>query len=364
MTKAGQKANNWFTRSLYDTLSGEDWVLFADHEDPRKRQWVKYDRNGKVVNKKTGALNLGGNTTEYIKRGGPVKTALGIPRQSEKDFVKDQGGRLDEYKDQPKPEKPKKKKPAPLEHLDDARDERDNKWAEGLEGIGDALSGSDEAESTLESIATIVDAAATIKKANDNRKKSGEPTETKSGDNVAEKDHEFYSKITGNFYNFDETDAGLKRNYYLEQLDPKDPKQRVMQHNGAVNLTNADIGQENTSYQIMLKKEAAKAEARNKWLQETSNSPAAKAFEPDDPRKKSWDTMRYEQHLKHTGVDSVDTPEAKIEENKLEKENTVIEDNKKAELPDKTIADDTTSIFERNKDKFKIGGRSLFGNVG
>jgi hypothetical protein len=205
----------------------------------------------------------------------------------------------------PKPEKPKKKKPAPLEHLDDARDERDNKWAEGLEGIGDALSGSDEAESTLESIATIVDAAATIKKANDNRKKSGEPTETKSGDNVAEKDHEFYSKITGNFYNFDETDAGLKRNYYLEQLDPKDPKQRVMQHNGAVNLTNADIGQENTSYQIMLKKEAAKAEARNKWLQETSNSPAAKAFEPDDPRKKSWDTMRYEQHLKHYLVTSI-----------------------------------------------------------
>ena len=74
--------------------------------------------------------------------------------------------------------------------------------------------------------------------------------------------------------------------------------------------------------------------------------------------------MRYEQHLKHTGVDSVDTPEAKIEEDKIKKENTVIEDNKAADLADKTIADDTTSIFERNKDKFKIGGRSLFGNVG
>ena len=52
------------------------------------------------------------------------------------------------------------------------------------------------------------------------------------------------------------------------------------------------------------------------------------------------------------------------EEDKIKKENTVIEDNKAADLADKTIADDTTSIFERNKDKFKIGGRSLFGNVG
>ena len=269
-----------------------------------------------------------------------------------------------EAEKQPPEEKPKKKKSYPLEHLDDARDERDNKWAEGAKGLADALIGEDEAEDPLTSIGTIIEGLASIKRTHDNRKKAEEPTETKSGDNVAEKDHEFYSKITGNFYNFDETDAGLKRNYYLEQLDPKDPKQALLQHNGAVNLTNAGLGEEQTSYQIMLKKEAAKETARNQWLQETSNSPAAKAFEPDDPRRESWDKMRYEQHLKHTGVDSVDTPEAKIEEDKIKKENTVIEDNKAADLADKTIADDTTSIFERNKDKFKIGGRSLFGNVG
>ena len=252
----------------------------------------------------------------------------------------------------------KEKFPDPLKHLDDARDERDNKWAKGLEGISESLTGSDEAEDPLTSIGTIIEGLASIKRTHDNRKKSGEPTETKSGDNVAKKDHEFYSKITGNFYNFDETDAGLKRNYYLEQLDTEDPKQALLQHNGAVNLTNAGIGEEQTSYQIMLKKEAAKAEARNQWLQETSNSPAAKAFEPDDPRRESWDKMRYEQHLKHTGQDTVDTNEAKIEENKLEKENTVIEDNKKENNID--VEKDTSTIFQSatddDKKKFNLLG--------
>ena len=68
-TKEGEKANNWFTRSAYDAASGEDWVLEKDHADPRKRRWVKYDRNGKVVNRKTGALNIGGNLTQWGKGG-------------------------------------------------------------------------------------------------------------------------------------------------------------------------------------------------------------------------------------------------------------------------------------------------------
>ena len=252
----------------------------------------------------------------------------------------------------------KEKFPDPLKHLDDARDERDNKWAEGLAGIGDALSGSDEAEDPLTSLGTIIEGLASIKRTNDNRKKAEEPTETKSGDNVAKKDHEFYSKITGNFYNFDETDAGLKRNYYLEQLDPKDPKQSLLQHNGAVNLTNAGLNEENTNFQIMLKKEAAKETARNEWLQKTSNSPAAKAFEPDDPRRESWDKMRYEQHLKHTGQDTVDTPEAKIEEDKIKKENTVIKDNNKEDNID--VEKDTSTIFQSatddDKKKFNLLG--------
>ena len=252
----------------------------------------------------------------------------------------------------------KEKFPDPLKHLDDARDERDNKWAESLAGISDSLTGSDEAEDPLTSIGTIIEGLASIKRTHDNRKKAEEPTETKSGDNVAKKDHEFYSKITGNFYNFDETDAGLKRNHYLEQLDPKDPKQSLLQHNGAVNLTNAGLNEENTNFQIMLKKEAAKAEARNEWLQKTSNSPAAKAFEPDDPRRESWDKMRYEQHLKHTGQDTVDTPEAKIEEDKIKKENTVIKDNNKEDNID--VEKDTSTIFQSatddDKKKFNLLG--------
>ena len=68
-TKEGEKANNWATRSLYDTLSGEDWVLVKDNPNPRFREWVKYDRNGNVVNRKIGALNIGGNATQYVKGG-------------------------------------------------------------------------------------------------------------------------------------------------------------------------------------------------------------------------------------------------------------------------------------------------------
>ena len=332
MTKAGQKANNWFTRSLYDTLSGEDWVLFADHEDPRKRQWVKYDRNGKVVNKKTGALNLGGNSTEYIKRGGPVKTALGIPRQSEKDFVKDQGGRLDEYKDQPKPEKPKKEKSYHLKHLDDARDERDKKWAEGLEGISDALSQDDEAESTLESVSKIVDAAATIKKINDNRQKEDEPTENENKENIATKSMEHYFntdvdygvKFTGS------TDYDTFNTEKLLQLDFKDSKQKLVGHNWYVNKLNLDYSGEQTSYKQMRKT----ADERHKRRMEDALAKGSplKQFELD--KQRGVGTPVNELFKKPEDVNNVEEnkqieTEVKNEDKKIENTDKIIDEGAK-----------------------------------
>jgi len=41
---------------------------------------------------------------------------------------------------------------------------------------------------------------------------------------------------------------------------------------------------------------------RDNWLKQTSRSPAARAFEEDDPRRADWDRMRYEQMLDHKGL--------------------------------------------------------------
>ena len=149
----------------------------------------------------------------------------------------------------------KEKFPDPLKHLDDARDERDNKWAEGLEGIGDALSQDDEAESTLESINKIVDAAATIKKINDNRQKADEPTENENKENIATKSMEHYFntdidygvKFTGS------TDYGEFNTEKLLQLDFKDPKQKLVGHNWYVNKLELDKSGDQTNYKQMRK---------------------------------------------------------------------------------------------------------------
>ena len=205
--------------------------------------------------------------------------------------------------------------------------------------------------------------AALSKRIDNNKKKLGEETVNKNGIVKSVNEVLEFAGTNAGDPPSDSSDKSLFAKGKESQLDPTNPTHGVVAKAYKINHKNATANEENTNYQIMLKKEAAKETARNEWLQKTSNSPAAKAFEPDDPRRESWDNMRYEQHLKHTGQDTVDTPEAKIEEDKLKKENTVIEDNKAAELPDKTIADDTISIFEKNKDKFKIGGRSLFGNM-
>ena len=68
-TKEGENANPAWNRSLYNLIRGERWILHQASEDPRGRIWHKIDRNGKVVDVKKGALNIGGNVAEYIRGG-------------------------------------------------------------------------------------------------------------------------------------------------------------------------------------------------------------------------------------------------------------------------------------------------------
>ena len=68
-TKEGANANPAWNRSLYNLIRGERWILHQASEDPRGRIWHKLDKNGKIVDVKKGALNIGGNIAEWTKGG-------------------------------------------------------------------------------------------------------------------------------------------------------------------------------------------------------------------------------------------------------------------------------------------------------
>jgi len=54
--------------AAYTSRSGRKWILFKDNKDVRKRIWHLVDGKGKVVRKKTGAVNVGGNIAEATRR--------------------------------------------------------------------------------------------------------------------------------------------------------------------------------------------------------------------------------------------------------------------------------------------------------
>ena len=68
-TKEGANAEPAWSRSFYNLIRGERWILHQASEDPRGRIWHKLDKNGKVIDVKKGALNIGGNLAEWTKGG-------------------------------------------------------------------------------------------------------------------------------------------------------------------------------------------------------------------------------------------------------------------------------------------------------
>lgn len=123
-----------------------------------------------------------------------------------------------------------KKKKYHLEHLDDARD----RW-EAVGKAGEALSKDhSEEESTLESLASIADAAAMIKESkerlNKNRKKIDLEGFTENGVDIGAYYIDSYRDIDLNIGNFntDNRDTSWFNNEQLSTLDFSDPKQSLL----------------------------------------------------------------------------------------------------------------------------------------
>ena len=148
----------------------------------------------------------------------------------------------------------KKKKKYFLQHLDDARDERDNKWAEGAKGLAGALIGEDEPQSDLGSLADIIENIAIIKRTFDNNKKLGEETKDVKIEHVA-KDFSAYYDLDPSVDFANRTDDASQNFFkHFQNLDPKDPKHNLLAKIVGTNiLTSRGSREENTNYQMMRK---------------------------------------------------------------------------------------------------------------
>jgi hypothetical protein len=192
--------------------------------------------------------------------------------------------------------KPRKKKDPwdPLKHLDDNR----TKWEKGLTGLGEALSADQEEESTLSSIATIVDAAATIKRTFDNNKKLGEETKDVKIEDVT-KDFSAYQDLDP-FVDFSNRTDDASQNFFkqVQNLNPEDPKHRLIAKIVGTSKLNSRGSQHETTQNKFIT-EIQKSQTpedtlpdieddinpqdpdwktpNQAWLDDTANSPAAQA---------------------------------------------------------------------------------------
>ena len=190
----------------------------------------------------------------------------------------------------------KEKFPDPLKHLDDARDERDNKWAEGAKGLAGALIGEDEPQSDLGSLADIIENIAVIKRTFDNNKKLGEETKDVKIENVA-KDFSAYYDLDP-FVDFSELTDDSSQNFFkqVQNLKPEDPKHKLIAKIVGTNKLNSRGNREETTeYQHMREKLPTPEDTlpdyedhinpqdpdwktpNQAWLDDTANSPAAQA---------------------------------------------------------------------------------------
>jgi len=263
----------------------------------------------------------------------------------------------------------KEKFPDPLKHLDDARDERDNKWAEGAKGLAGALIGEDEPQSDLGSLADIIENIAVIKRTFDNNKKLGEETKDVKIENVA-KDFSAYYDLDP-FVDFANRTDDASQNFTkkLQELDPKDPKHNLVAKMVATNKLNSrGSKEENTNYIAMIQKSQTQEDTlpdieddinpqdpdwktpNQAWLDDTANSPAAKAGLSDALRlraKENYDQFKADRQKPEELTEKItDTAE------------------KGAELTDsvKNI-DGAVGDFGQMIDPDKLKFKSLFGNM-
>ena len=157
-------------------------------------------------------------------------------------------------------------------------------FASKLAGVGDALSegGEDEAESSLESISKIVDAAATIKRTFDNNKKLEETKDVEIED-VA-KEFSAYNDLDP-FVDFSELtdDSSISFLKQTQNLNPEDPTQHLLAKIiGTNKLNSRGSREENTSYQMMRK--TADERQKRRMENKLAEGNPLKQFELDKQR--------------------------------------------------------------------------------
>ena len=255
------------------------------------------------------------------------------------------------------------------------KDEEELPFAEGLSSLGKALSAKQERESTLESLATIADAAALwmkVRARNQDISKKKIEVETPEGSSLADLDN-YYNILTdkNSITNFFGEDSDVNRNFFreAEALNPEDPMQSLLGKNFQVNMSSMSGVMENTSNEVftaqyqekyadMVKQAGEQKEATvpenkpNVEEQSETNSivepNAAKTEIPDQKKLKSD---------QKTTTEETDT---KVEETELPEQDQT--DNVEIKEPVKTdtSSENPTDYFE-DPDKKKLS--SLFGGA-
>tara|TARA_R100000742_G_C4259314_1_gene77145 strand:- start:120 stop:1067 length:948 start_codon:yes stop_codon:yes gene_type:complete len=149
----------------------------------------------------------------------------------------------DKKPEQTEPEQPPEKAPEPSNKKEGEEEEEEDSFAGHLSDLGKALSSKQEAESTLESLATIAKAAEKwikirSKIQNDKKIQQGKETQDENGEDISERGNIAYDNITnkrGTLYNKD-SDYGSFVESSQSVLDETDPVQAVLKRNGSVNM--------------------------------------------------------------------------------------------------------------------------------
>jgi hypothetical protein len=265
--------------------------------------------------------------------------------------------------------KPRKKKDPwdPLKHLDDNR----TKWEKGLTGLGEALSADQEEESTLSSVATIVDAAATIKRTFDNNKKLEETKDVKIED--VTKDFSAYQDLDP-FVDFSNRTDDASQNFFkqVQNLKPEDPKHKLIAKIVGTNKLNSRGNREETTeYQHMREKLPTPEDTlpdyedhinpqdpdwktpNQAWLDDTANSPAAQAGLSDALRLQAKE--RYDQFKADRQKPEETTEKIKDTDDIINKGDSITDSVKDI--------DGAVGDFGQMIDPDKLKFKSLFGNM-
>jgi len=260
------------------------------------------------------------------------------------------------------------------------KDEEELQFAEGLSSLGKALSAKQERESTLGSLATIADAAATwmkVRARNQDISKKKIEVETPEGSSFADLDN-YYNILTdkNSITDFFGEDSDVNLNFFREAgaLNPEDPMQSLLGKNFQVNMSSMSGVMENTSNEVftaqyqskyadMVKQSGEQEEAtipQNKPANvEALDTPEnlADQITPSSTKTEIPDPEKLKSDQKITSEET----DTKVEETELPEQDQT--DNVEIEEPVTTDApvEDTIDYFE-DPDKKKLS--SLFGRAG